>query len=376
MSEMNFKRRLILSRFKVRFYNCFYRVIVTIALFSAIPLTVSNAQTQTTSCLESAHPISDLKAVQMLRRMIQAEKTRAYSAREVTLEPGRTTEETIKHDPRRGIRRESVYPLGEIIVDNYSQSWLLSTRSKTITESPSTAKRTQDGDAVKSLLKQKLPVEIVGEEKVAGRIADIVSVSFSVNGRLPLGQASKRFWIDRKTGLRLRSEIRGPGGRILASNYYLSMDLSPKFSPDDFTRPMAPADFRALSEDRQTFRNYEEATRAGTLVLRPVYLPTGFQLRTIEVTRKSGSTDGKPAVQRISQHFDNGISALTLVQTNGLALAKRSLNLADKNRDSRFFALPRGQRAYLWRDKDTKRTFALLGNLPDKELERIASSAK
>ena len=321
--------------------------------------------------LDTPAPVSDPKAVQMLRRMIQAERNLAYTAQEATFEPGRATEETVKHDPKRGVRRESVRPAGEVFVDDYGRSWLLSTRTRTITERPSLAKRNKGVDAVKRLLKQKLPVSVVGEEKVADRIADIVSVS--VNGDNPRSQVSRRFWIDRKTGLRLRSEDRGPGGRILASTYYLSVNLSPHFGPDDFSRPVSPPDFKMLTEDRQTFHSYEEATRAGTLIRRPAYLPSGFRLRSIEVTRKSG---GKRPEQRISQRFDNGLSALTLVQSDGLALGKRSLNPADKNKDSGFFALPRGQRAYLWRDKATKLTFALLGSLPDDKLKRIADSAR
>jgi negative regulator of sigma E activity len=325
---------------------------------------------QSPAPLETPAPVSDPKAVQLLRRMIQAERTRVYSAREATFGPGRETEEAVKHDPRRGIRRESIRPAGEIFVDNYSRSWLLSTRSKTLTERPSLAKRTLAGDAIKRLLKQKLPVDRVGEEKVAGRIADIVSVTVNGGSR---EQVSRRFWIDRKTGLRLRSEDRGPEGRILASTYYLSVDLTPVFGPDDFTRPVPPPDFKLLTEDRHTYRSYDDATRAGVLVRRPGYLPAGFRLRSIEVTRKSG---GKRSEQRISQRFDNGLSVLTLVQSDGFALSRRALNPEDKKRESGFFALPRGQRAYLWRDKDTRLTFALLGSLPDEELKRIANSVK
>ncbi len=316
---------------------------------------------------------SNKKAVQLLRRMIQAERTTAYSAREATLAPGRETEEAIKHDPKRGIRRESLRPVGEIFVDNYARSWLLSSRGKTLTERPSLAKRAQVGDAVKRLLKQRVPVDIVGEEKVAGRVADIVSVTASTNAPRGQGQASRRFWIDRETGLRLRSEDRGPGGRILASTYYLLVDLTPTFGPEDFSRPLLPPDFKMITEDRETYRSYDDATRAGVSFKRPGYLPAGFRLRSIEVTRRSG---GKRSEQRVSQRFDNGLSVLTLVQSDNLNLAKRAVNPEDKKKDSGFFSLPRGQRAYLWRDKATKATLALLGSLPDEELKRVADSAK
>lgn len=367
-----------------------FGAVAAVALSVFVPVTLRSAQAQTESKqtfralnflkrpqvtfpipLGNNNPVSDPRAVQLLRRMVQAERTQAYTAREATLGPGRETEEAVKHDPKRGIRRESLRPVGEIFVDNYSRSWLLSTRGRTLTERPSLAKRLQVGDAVKRLLKQKMPVDIVGEERVAGRVADIVSVT--VNGRVPQGQVSRRFWIDRETGLRLRSEDRGPGGRILASTYYLSVDMNPSFAPEDFVRPIPPTDFKSITEDRQTYHNYDEVARAGVTVRRPGYLPAGFRLRNIEVTRKSG---GKRVEQRISQRFDNGLSLLTLVQSDGPAFSKRSLNAEDQKRDSGFFALPRGQRAYLWRDKDTKATLALLGSLPDDELKRIADSAK
>ncbi|MES2461535.1 MAG: sigma-E factor regulatory protein RseB domain-containing protein [Armatimonadota bacterium] len=358
-----------------------FGAVVTAALLIVVPTVLTSAQAQTSIAKrqavqppaprESTTPSSDPKAVQLLRKMIQAERTRAYSAREATFGPGRQTEEAVKHDPKRGIRRESLQPPGEIIVDNYSRSWLLSTRSKTLTEGPSLAKRRQVGDAIKRLLKQKPPVERVGEETVAGRTADIVSVTANPGSRRD--QVSRRFWIDRATGLRLRDEVRGPGGRMLASTYYLSVDLNPTFGPDDFTRPVPPADFKLITQDRQSYRSYDAAIKSGVSVRRPGYLPTGFRLRSIDITRKSG---GKRSEQRISQRFDNGLSVLTLVQTDGFAISRRSMTTEDKKRESGFFALPRGQRVYLWRDKETKLNFALLGSLPDDELKRIADSVK
>jgi hypothetical protein len=268
------------------------------------------------------------------------------------------TEEAVKHDPKRGVRRESLRPAGEIFVDNYSRSWLLSSRGKTLTERPSLAKRAIVVDAVKRLLKQRLPVDIVGEEKVAGRVADIVSVT--VNHNAPRGQASRRFWIDRETGLRLRSEDRGPGGRILASTYYLSVDLSPTFAPDDFNRPIPPPDFKTITEARRPIA--ATRTRPGRGSLQAAgYLPAGFRLRSIEVTRKSG---GKRSEQRISQRFDNSLSVLTLVQSDNLNLAKRAVNPEDKKKDSGFFALPRGQRAYLWRTMRQRRLWRFSAAFP------------
>ncbi|MBC8104889.1 MAG: hypothetical protein H7Z41_20130 [Cytophagales bacterium] len=307
----------------------------------------------------------------LLGRMIQAERTLTYSAREATFGPARSTEELVRHDPVRGVRRESIRPGGEVFVDNYSRSWLLSTRAKTLTERSSPGKRTfgVKGEAIKRLLRQRLQVEIVGEERVAGRLADIVSVG--ADGTAADRRPSRRFWIDRETGLRLRSEDREPGGRILSGAYYLSVDLKPTFAPGDFSRPALPPGFKSVSETKQTFRSYDEASRSGVTVRRPAYLPKGFRLRSIDVTNKSG---GSKSARRVSQRFDNGLSVLTFVQSSGLAVPKRSLDLLDAKTGRGFISLPRGQRAYVWRDSNASLTFALLGSVSDDELKQVADS--
>lgn len=308
-----------------------------------------------------------------LTRMVQAERTLSYEAREATFGANRSTEEIVKHDPVRGVRRESIRPPGEIFVDDYHHSWILSTRNRRLTERPSLLSRAADlVNGLGRIKRGKLRAEWVGVEQVAGRLADIVSVSPS-GGNLAQ-EPSRRFWVDQQSGLRLRSEDRGPGGRILSGAYYLTINLSPSFRPEDFAPPPAPTGFTSVAENRRSFKSYQEAERANVIVERPEYLPPGFRLRDVEVLDITGG--GAPE-QRITQRLDNGLSVLTLTQTTGhIAIPKALQNQLDKATGAGFIQFPRGQHGYVWHSPDARKTFLLIGSLPDDEMKRIADSMR
>jgi len=309
--------------------------------------------------------------VLLLVRMIEAEKTLPYEAREATFGAGRSTEERVKHDPVRGVRRESIRPPGEIFVDDYHQSWLISDRNHRVSQRPSLYARIDGANAITRIRHGKLRAQWVGVEQIAGRLSDIVSV-VAASGN-PDRQASRRFWIDRKTGLRLRSEDRGPQGRILSGAYYLSIDFTPSFGQDDFTPPHTPDGFAHETELKHGYRSYEEAAQSGLTLRRPDYLPGGFRLRGIEVldVTRRGQT-----VRRVTQRFDNGLSVMTLVQTTGIALPKRLQSTVNPTTGAGFLQLPRGQRGYIWRAADASLTYLIMGSLPDDELKRIADSLR
>lgn len=297
----------------------------------------------------------------ILRRMVQAERERAFIAREVTtLENGMTFEQWVKRDPRRGMRRESIRPPGELFVDNGRRAFWVSQRLKRYGERDSAAARMRQR-ATETLRRigpgGDLRVEWKGQDVVAGRVADILSV------RPPEGVPgpSRRFWVDRETGLRLRSEERAPDGRILSLSYYLSVDLSPVLRDEDFAAPEPPAGFQPVKERRQVFSTLEAASKAGYTPHQPGYIPAGFTLRAVEIFREG---------DRITQRWGNDITVVSLVEMKGPPRLPRGQG----EPPSGFLPWPGGTRAYAF--KSGERHFVVIGALADDELKRIADSVR
>lgn len=90
--------------------------------------------------------------------------------------------------------------------------------------------------------KKRIVVRHIGQEQIAGRIADIIEAK-------PLASVPyKRLWIDRETGVRLRYETVDTSGSVIATSYFTRIDYTPdlamsEFSPASLTAkaPSAPA---------------------------------------------------------------------------------------------------------------------------------------
>ncbi|MCX6367957.1 MAG: hypothetical protein NTX57_14815 [Armatimonadetes bacterium] len=298
----------------------------------------------------------------ILRRMVQAEAALAFQAREVTVgSEGRTTEQWVKRDPKQGIRRESIKPEGILLIDNQHRQFLIHQREKRYQEGKSQlAEVKKHLQEALSAGKGALQIELQGTDTIAGRPVDVVFVH---PGDGLLGP-SRRFWVDRETGLRLRTEERAPDGRILSNTYYLSLELNPSFKPDDFQPPPLPQGFKRVLDNQKRYKSLEEASKDGVIIRQPGWLPPGFSLRTITVT--------KAARPRTTLLWGNGLTTLSLVSIASPmpSLLVRLL----KGAESGIVQPPKGERSYTW--KTSEGYCLLIGNLPDDQLKHIADSVK
>ena len=314
-----------------------------------------------------AAPTGQPNPLQLLQHMVRANQAYPFAAREVTLTAGgQETEQWVRWNPRAGMRRESVRPTpGDILVDNFHQSWVYSARSKAWTAQDSLLPRPRGrvGEVLGRIQNGELKAEWVGQEVIAGRQADIVRVLPA--NTAPAETPSRKFWIDRATGLRLKSEDIAPGGKTVSSSYYLSVDLVPQFAPDTFAPPPGVAAVRR--SPAQKFRTVEAATQAGIKFRQPTFLPPGFVLREIVAGGRNNT--------RITQHFANGLSVVTVIQTPEAPFGKKIMEALGAT-GAGFLSGPNGQRAYLWRDAGAGLNFAVLSNLPDEQIKRIADGVK
>jgi hypothetical protein len=294
-------------------------------------------------------------ATAILRRMVMADQRVAYQGREVFQRDGAPAmEQCVKRDPRRGVRRESVRPSGELFVDDNTRAWMFSRNAQRYIERESFLPklRQRAKEAFDQIRKGELQLSRQGQDIVAGRSCDILLIEPREGASGP----ARRFWIDRESGLRLRTEERSPDGRIVSSSYFLSIDLSPTFDDNDFTAPQPPPGVKIVQEKRRTFATIDEAIKAGIGVHPPTYLPSGYTLRAVDVTG-----------ERIALRWGNGITMLSLMQ---MSEPPRREGPPAKGP----IALPGGNRGYAFQDGG--RYYFLIGSLTDEELKRIADSVR
>lgn len=294
--------------------------------------------------------------------MVRADQRVSYTGREVVVVGGRTMEMQVRFDPARGMRRESLNPAGELIVDDLRKSWMVSPSRRRVIEGESMLLallgRWRDllrisGDTVRT--------ERQGEDTVAGRTAEILSVAPAMGALGP----SRRFWIDKETGLRLRSEEKDPEGRIVSSAYFLSVSLAPSFGETDFTAPTVPQGFQVVKSRRRSFASFDDASKAGFAAPEPGWLPPGYRRQSVDV-----GDNGR----WVSAHWGNGLTVVTITVMRsdaGMPMPVRSLPDGAEPRQS---DLPGGRKGLSWRRGDT--AFLLIAPLPEDVQRRIADSVR
>jgi hypothetical protein len=315
-------------------------------------------------------PEKERQGVELMQRMVLAQISQPFIAREITLQVnGKETEQWVRWNPTQGMRRESIRPVGEIFIDNLKQSYFFQTKERRWIQRDTIMPRPQGriADVMRRLYSGELRATLDGQDTIAGRAADIVRVEPQKNGRGP----SRRFWVDRSTGLRLKAEEIGGNGRLLSSSYYLSLDLTPKFRDEDFAPPPNPIPAEKIRGQRQQFRTIDEARKAGYNFRQPTYIPSGFDLLVVDAFGDAKHTKG------VTLRYRNGITLLSLSQMRAEKMKAELLNGLERNPwKGRFADGPRGggERAYMWRDNDI--VYILLGTLSDDETRRIAASVK
>ncbi len=314
----------------------------------------------------------DPDSAQLLRRMMDAENTTTYIARESTMRADRAgNEQLVKSDPRQGLRRESVNGNGRVYLDNFRNVYRFNPArpgDAVTIEQSRLARRsaTRGEDMVRRLTRGMLAARIVGQDTVAGRGSVIVEVRAPRTPSTP----TRRFWIDRETGLRLRTEGVDAAGRVLSSSYYTTLNLAPVFAPDDFTPPVPGNGIPTASGtvpttgQRRRFNTVAEARQAGFVVVEPTYLPPGYALRLIEATANDS---------HLALRYANGLNTFSLtILRDGIPPRVRPFLRSD---GSAYVPGPQGKNGLFVRGTGNS-AYLVLGDLPEAELRRIAAGVR
>ena len=299
-------------------------------------------------------PKEERDARRALFRMTRATKSISYSAREVVTFRGGTVEFDVWVDPKRGSRRESADKRGDVIVDDLKHWWVLSLRMGTLVERNSM--QSQNADRNRELLvqlKDALKAVKTGEDTIAGRPVDIVVVS----PRLDAMGISRKFWIDRETGLQLKSEERDSSGRVLRSSYFTSLQLNADLKAIDFSEPKPPAGVSVKRDVSIVHATFADADKAGITIRTSTNVPAGYTPQFVEVTN-----GGK----WVTQHWGNGTSVLSYSRIKGGRGAATT--------EPAFRQIPGGRRGYVWNADGVMHV--VIAPLPDDVIQKFAAGLR
>lgn len=127
--------------------------------------------------------------------------------------------------------------------------------------------------ATVDLVLKNYQASLMGQERLLGRLADVVTLK-PRKGSGP----SRKMWIDRLTGVVLRTEQYNSAGKLVSRSTYLSVDWNA--NPDDSLFSV-PAGWKQTQSPLQSERHWDKAElsrRVGFTVREPSYVPPGFML--------------------------------------------------------------------------------------------------
>lgn len=309
------------------------------------------------------------RPIQWLQRAQQAEETLHYAGvRTMELRVGRRTQRIEERFWRQGARAERIEILapaerqGEVLILHEGRWLAYRPQSKEAFELPRLP--LQGAQLLKTaidlvqagIVQADAPVEAT----LLGRPCVLVRLSLAPldlertppKKRAPF-PAAVSLWIDKQTGLILRSEVAMRPNEPALRMEITRLELNPRLAPDLFTLPSGVT-VRPLSGE---YRSLEDAQRAvGFPIRTPRYLPTGASLERILVRR--APPNQSPVVML---HYRAPNARFTLFQAYKLRHALFQHPRRPKPLSTRF-----------WQDGDY--SFGIVGNLSPDEIERIAKS--
>jgi outer membrane lipoprotein-sorting protein len=187
---------------------------------------------------------------------------------------------------------------GRLVIDDGLRTWHYEPRLNIAFIGPSMAVPT---DAAVRLAAERYRVRLLGMEDVIGRPTVVLSLWPQA------GRRERRMWIDRFTGVALRSEERDPDEGLVATAYFTRISYGLNL-PSALFRPRLPAGARVVSQDAPPSPLLSPAAlerQVGFRIAVPQALPGGFALA-------GGAPVRDGSVLAAHLHYTDGVRALAL----------------------------------------------------------------
>ncbi len=160
---------------------------------------------------------------------------------------------------------------GRVVVDDGVQTWHYEPRLHVVIQGPSLGAPIE---VPSQAWLERHTVMLLGTEQVIGRSTVVLNV------KPREGRGERRLWIDRTTGIALRTEERDPADGLVATTYFTRISHGLNF-PDAMFRPRIPAGARVISptEPARLLTSLPALQKAvGFRIDAPQRLPGGFAL--------------------------------------------------------------------------------------------------
>jgi outer membrane lipoprotein-sorting protein len=244
------------------------------ALVAAAVVVLAAAQ------LNLAAPVPPFAPARILQMALEAPRVIDYEGTKVitVLRGGRTETITVAESHKRpdAMRLEYLSPetlAGRLIVDNGTVTWHYEPRLNMAFEGPPLGGQFQNRDL--TVLLRNYRVSALGVEDVIGRQAYVIALD-------PINQGVRRqVWVDRSTGVVLRSEERDPSRGVMLSAYFarVSFSLNLPEASFQFRQPAGARVFKMFTTGAGSMSPAALQARVRFPVLIPPVLPEGYTFR-------------------------------------------------------------------------------------------------
>lgn len=163
----------------------------------------------------------------------------------------------------------------------------------------------QAGRGGLELLIKNYNASVVGGGRVAGRPVDIVSLTPKHKGN-----PSKRLWIDRRTGVILKSEDRSTSGRVRSAMEFTQIDYGVRITDGIFREPAGTAAVRPKSDGNREQNAAELGKVVGIPVVFPKYVPAGYVFDSMTAYTCECECGHKAAHLR----YTNGLNSISIFE--------------------------------------------------------------
>lgn len=248
---------------------------------------------------------------------------------------------------------------GRLIVDDGASSWQYEPSHHLVIQGPSFVHPSGGPTRGEGIRRASL-IAVLGIEEVIGR----QTIAIAIEPRA--GGSSRRYWVDRVTGVTLRTEERDATGQIVFTSFFTRISFGLNL-PAALFRFKTPSGARVISFPATggSIKSPEELRHAaGFGVPLPLSLPYGYRFRHGGVSRHGALTAS-------SATYTDGVRALTVFQTPSSRMAFPQVGVPVPLGAGDARALDLGYfRILVWRSRGTN--VALAGNLPVAALVLIA----
>jgi sigma-E factor negative regulatory protein RseB len=313
------------------------RVLPALAIIALAGMVTHGAPT---SVAQQTAPVG----LELLRRARQAEVVHSYRGVRVTRTflPGSAMTATahVLHRRPATTRTEYLSPpalAGTVVLQIGSDRWHRSSSDQRWRHAPAAP----EFDSL-DLLERNYDLRVGAGSLVANRECQLLFISPKHDGN-----PSKRMWLDRDTGLILRSELLNWRQDDISVSSFERLEVDPPFSADE-TRSLLPP--RAV-----------ESPDRGALAFKPLfprYVPAGYVFTGLTVVPLHGE-------RAAHLRYSDGLNTISLFQAPAAAFALRSPRRSRELSYAVVFTWQRGPMSY-----------ALMGDIRPTELQRMAASVQ